>query len=161
MSDELTRLVMQEARLLDEGRLDDWLAMYAQDATYWVPIDENANPLKDSSVIFDNHLRLSMRVEQIVREGRVAQSPPSETLRMITNLAVEADDGERGAVTFAMLLVETRGGDWRQRGLGETRMFPARCRTEFKRVGGEWKIAHKKIVLLHRKRPIEGLSFIL
>ena len=28
---------MHEARLLDEARFDDWLALFTADAWYWVP----------------------------------------------------------------------------------------------------------------------------
>jgi len=30
-------LVHREARLLDEQRWDDWLALYAEDCEYWMP----------------------------------------------------------------------------------------------------------------------------
>ncbi|GAA0504552.1 nuclear transport factor 2 family protein [Pigmentiphaga sp. GD03639] len=160
MSHPIHRLIHQEARLLDEGRLDDWLALYADDATYWVPIDEHADPLKDSSVIYDDRLRLAMRVEQIMRQSRVAQSPASNTLRMITNVDV-AENGDLASATFALLLTEVRSGDWRQNGLGETRLFPAHCTMTCSRTADGWKIQHKKIVLLHRRQPIVGLSFII
>ena len=161
MNETLTRLIHREAQLLDQGLLDDWLALYAKDASYWVPIDEHADPLKDSSVIFDNRLRLAMRVEQLMRQGRVGQTPGSATLRMVSNIEIAARDDGRAVASFALLVVEVRSGDWRQNGLGETRLFPGRCEVEFAREGDDWKIARKKIVLLNRKQPIVGLSFIL
>ena len=45
MTRSLEKLIFLEARLLDEGKLDDWLALYSEEGTYWVPIDENADPL--------------------------------------------------------------------------------------------------------------------
>lgn len=157
----LTTLIHEESRLLDRGLLDDWLALYAADATYWVPIDETIDPLKDSSVIFDNRLRLAMRVEQIMRQNRVGQTPSSSTMRMVSNVEIAEADGDRAGASFALLIVEVRSGDWRQHGLGETRLFPGHCEMKFVRESNGWKIAHKKIVLLNRKQPIEGLSFIL
>ncbi|MDX3906352.1 MAG: aromatic-ring-hydroxylating dioxygenase subunit beta [Pigmentiphaga sp.] len=161
MSHPIQRLIFQEARLLDEGKLDDWLALYTEDATYWVPIEEDADPLRDSSVIYDNRLRLAMRVEQIMRQSRVAQSPASNTLRMISNMEVAETGDDTATATFALLLTEVRSGDWRQNGLGETRLFPAHCAMTCKKTGDGWKIQHKKIVLLHRRQPIVGLSFII
>lgn len=161
MTHPVETLIHHEARLLDQGRLDDWLQLYAEDASYWVPIDENADPLQESSVIYDNRLRLAMRVEQIMRQARVAQTPASHTLRMITNLEIaQAGDGMATA-RFALLLTEVRSGDWRQRGLGEIRQFPGHCELEAVEHHGQWKIRRKKIVLLNRKQPIVGLSFIL
>ena len=31
------QFLFHEARLLDERRLQEWLALYAEDAEYWVP----------------------------------------------------------------------------------------------------------------------------
>ncbi len=160
MTDTIQRLIHHEAKLLDECRLDDWLALYTEDATYWVPIEEHADPLKDSSVIYDNRLRLAMRVEQLMRQARVSQTPASNTLRMISNLEIR-EDGDSASASYALLLCEVRSGDWRQNGLGETRFFPGHCSMEVCKTADGWKIRHKKIVLLHRRQPIVGLSFII
>lgn len=161
MTHPVQKLILREARLLDEMRLDDWLALYLEDASYWVPIDENADPLKESSIIYDNHSRLAMRVEQIMRQNRVAQNPGSHTLRMVSNMEIEDVDAATATATFALMLTEVRSGDWRQQGLGEMRMFPGHCKVACKKVGDDWKIQHKTIVLLNRKQPIVGLSFII
>ena len=39
------QFLVHEARLLDEGRFDEWLALFTADAWYWVPSEPNqANP---------------------------------------------------------------------------------------------------------------------
>lgn len=163
MNNSVENLVNLEARLLDAGNLDDWLKLYSEQATYWVPMDENADPLKNSSIMYETFERLSMRVHQILREARVAQSPPSQMMRMITNIEVEqmGADSDTALARWNLLLVESRAGDWRQHGLGEVRMFPAKCEARFQKAGGEWQFIQKKIVLLNRMLPMEGLSFII
>lgn len=161
MPHPVQQLILREAQLLDDMLLDDWLTLYTEDADYWVPIDENADPLKESSIIYDNRLRLAMRVEQIMRQNRVAQSPGSNTLRMVSNFDIQDGDDDTATARYAMLVTEVRSGDWRQQGLGETRLFPADCRVLAKKVDGAWKIQRKTITLLNRKQPIVGLSFIL
>ena len=37
MKHELEAFVLREARLLDERRFADWLALFAEDGVYWVP----------------------------------------------------------------------------------------------------------------------------
>ncbi len=161
MKDTIQTLIQRECRLLDEGRLDEWLQLYTGDATYWIPIDEMADPLKESSVIFDDHLRLSMRVEQIMRQKRVSQTPGSQSMRMVSNLEVSDLAAGQAEARYAMAVFEVRSGDWRQQGLGETRIFPGHCTMRFRRDGDDWKISSKTFVLLNRKQPIVGLSFIL
>jgi 3-phenylpropionate/cinnamic acid dioxygenase small subunit len=161
MTHAIQTLVQRECRLLDEGRLDEWLELYTADARYWLPIDESADPLRDSSIIYDDRLRLTMRVEQIMRQRRVSQAPPSQSMRMISNLEIDEQGADAAEARFAMLVIEVRSGDWRQQGLGETRFFPGRCTMTLWRENGEWKVRSKTFVLLHRKQPIVGLSFIL
>src|SRR5215475_3575881 len=127
MQHAIHSLIQRECRLLDEGKLDDWLQLYTDDATYWVPIDEKADPLKESSVIFDDHLRLSMRVEQIMRQKRVSQTPGSQSMRMVSNLEVSDLGAGEAEARYALAVFEVRSGDWRQQGLGETRIFPGHC----------------------------------
>lgn len=154
-------LIHRECSLLDEGKLDDWLQLYADDAIYWVPIDETADPLKESSVIYDNRLRLAMRVEQIMRQKRVSQTPASQSMRMVSNLEVSEIGPDQAEAHYSLVAFEVRSGDWRQQGLGETRIFPGHCTMKFQREGDGWKIKSKTFVLLNRKQPIVGLSFIL
>lgn len=161
MKQAIEDLIYQEAQLLDEGRLEAWLDLYTEDATYWVPIDESADPLQEASIIYDDHLRLKMRVEQIVNQARVAQNPASQMVRMVTNLRITEESPTEASAQFCMQLSELRSGDWRQTGLGDIRVFPSRCFLKARRVGTEWKITQKKIVLLQRYQPIVGLSFII
>ena len=154
-------LILRECRLLDQGLLDEWLQLYTQDAIYWLPIDENADPLNESSIVYDNRQRLEMRVEQFVRQKRVSQAPGSQSMRMVSNLDVAEQGEDQASARFSMLVLEVRSGDWRQQGLGETRMFPGHCTLQLRREDGQWRIASKTFVLLNRKQPIVGMSFIL
>jgi 3-phenylpropionate/cinnamic acid dioxygenase small subunit len=38
---DIEHFLIEEARTLDERRWEDWLALFAGNATYWVPIEEN------------------------------------------------------------------------------------------------------------------------
>ena len=161
MTHPIEALILRECELLDAGRLDEWLELDASDASYWIPIDENADPLKDSSVIYDDRQRLAMRVEQIMRQNRVAQSPSSNTLHMVSNLRIDDSAVNACEARFSMLVIEVRSGDWRQQGLGESRLFPGHCTMRFTKQDEKWMIQSKTLVLLNRKQPIVGLSFLL
>ena len=38
LREELEAFVYAEAELLDDGRYEDWLALFADDGIYWVPL---------------------------------------------------------------------------------------------------------------------------
>lgn len=41
---EAEAFLFREARLLDERRLDDWLALFTDDSRYWIPSGAGADP---------------------------------------------------------------------------------------------------------------------
>ncbi len=161
LESEINGLLLREAELLDTWRLDDWLTLYADDAVYWLPMDETADPRTTPSIIHETKPILGVRVEQLMRQNRHAQTPRSEMMRMISNVVVEADGADGATARYNQLLVELRSGDWRQYGMGEKRLYAGRCAVRMKKCEGAWRIVFKKIVLLDRHQPIDGLSFIL
>lgn len=161
MSADLLTLVHHEAHLLDTWQLDEWRELFAPDGTYWLPIDENSDPRRVASIIHDDIHGLAIRVEQLMRQSRISQSPRSETVHFITNFVVAQQSEDSAVVRYNLLVNELRTGDWRQHGLGQIRQHPGRVRLELSRVDGQWKIREKRLVLLARSRPIEGLSLIL
>ena len=73
------RFLLQEARLLDEARFDDWLALFTADAWYWVPSEpDQADPAETVSLIYDDRRLLETRVRRLRRacnatKGKVAR----------------------------------------------------------------------------------------
>lgn len=158
---QINDLLLHEARLLDDWQLDDWLNLYDEDAVYWLPIDERADPRTTPSIIHESKVMLAVRVEQLLRQNRHAQSPRSEMMRMLSNVQVIDEGHGQARAWYNQLLVEVRPGDWRQNGLGEKRLFAGRCDAQFRHLDGKWLITRKVIRLLDRNQPVEGLSFIL
>jgi 3-phenylpropionate/cinnamic acid dioxygenase small subunit len=157
---EITRRVYQEARLLDERALDEWLTLFTSDATYWVPMDEKQDPRTASSIMYDDRRRMEVRVEQAMRQRRPAQSPPSCTVHFLSNIEVDVNDAAAD-VDASLLCCELRAGDWRQEGMGDKQWFVGRVHYRLRLEAGSWKFSEKRIVLIDRHQPIEALSFIL
>src|SRR6516225_3411920 len=89
--DEFRRLLEREARLLDQLRYDDWLAMYTAECVYWVPSTPNAgDPRREISVMFDDRRRLEDRVYRFRTGFAWSQAPASRTVRLIANVEVFA-----------------------------------------------------------------------
>src|SRR3989454_8024144 len=87
----------QEARLADEARYAEWLALWTDDAVYWVPAttDPEADPEKHLSHIYDNRARLETRVKLLQTGHRYSQEPASHMRRLISNIEIaRAEDGE-------------------------------------------------------------------
>lgn len=161
MPEDILAFINLESRLLDSWALDEWLALFHEDGRYWLPIEEDSDPTTTASLIHDDLQGLSIRVEQLMRQDRISQRPRSETVHFVTNLELVEHDRARATARYNQLVVELRGGDWLQQGLGRPRLYPGKCRLSLVRETGAWKIAEKRLLLLGRRQPLEGLSFLL
>src|ERR1700754_2821352 len=87
--DRFRGLLEREARLLDQLRLHDWLAMYCPECIYWVPTTTDAgDPRREVAISFDDRRRMEDRVYRLETGYAWSQAPKSRTVRMITNVEV-------------------------------------------------------------------------
>jgi len=93
---EVEDLLFSEAALLDEWRLEEWLELLCEDATYEIPPTDV--PEGDSRntlfIIADDIVRIRSRVKQLLGKAAWAENPPSRTRRLVTNVRVLGVDGE-------------------------------------------------------------------
>lgn len=87
-------LLYREAASLDERRWQEWLALYTEDAEFWLPAwDEDARPTDDpqsqlSLIYYDSRAGLEDRVWRIQSGVSLATSPLLRTCHLITNVRV-------------------------------------------------------------------------
>lgn len=160
---EAEDFLYREARLLDEGRFQEWRALTTDDVVYWVPInDDAADPTRHLSMIYDDAVQLEARVWRIAESGlNHSQDPPSKTVRFISNVEVEPGDGAGEVQVFCtLLLCEFRPGQQRRQ-MSVPHWYAARCRYRLRRVDGDWKIAFKKISLLDMDGILNAMTFLI
>src|SRR5262245_64398492 len=64
--EQCEEFLIHEARLLDDGRFDEWLALFTADARYWVPSEPNQkSPLDTVSLMYDDRRLLETRVRTL------------------------------------------------------------------------------------------------
>ena len=104
--DNVRDFLYREARYLDDGQWDQWLELYAADATFWMPAwDDNdtltEDPQSEISLIwYGNRGGLEDRIFRIKTERSSASTPEPRTVHMISNLEVLADDGAQVELRF-------------------------------------------------------------
>jgi len=81
-----------EAALLDEWRLNDWLALLTADAVYYVPsTDAPASDHRSALfLIADDATRIKARVKRLMDSQAHAEFPHSRTRRLIGNVRITA-----------------------------------------------------------------------
>ena len=100
----------EEAALLDEWRLNEWLELLTEDATYEVPATDapDGNPLSTLFLVADDKVRIRSRVGQLLGKSAWAENPPSRTRRMISNVRIRGMDAENISVTANFVIYRMR-----------------------------------------------------
>jgi benzoate/toluate 1,2-dioxygenase beta subunit len=155
LRDSVCRLLDREARLLDEVRLDDWLAMYAPECVYWVPATPHGgDPRREIAVSFDDRRRLEDRVFRLRNDYAWSQRPVSRTARIVANVAVFATgDPSVFMVRSTFLTTEFQAGDKRlYTGWYAHRLLDRR---------DHWQIMVKQVNLIDCDQNLRNPSIIL
>ena len=137
LREEVEDFLYQEAALLDEWRLDEWLALFTVDARYVVPTTDlpEGDPKKELVFIDDDMVRLRARVERLKSRHGHREYPWSRTRRFITNVRVKRLEGANIFVTSSFLVYRFR--------MGDTSPYVGWYEHRLKQADRELKICHK------------------
>ena len=140
--------VIHEAHLLDARQLDEWLALFADDGRYWVPLqgDAHTEGAAHNALADEDLLLLKLRVERLKGGRAHSQHPPSRCQHVLQPPTVTLDDGAQAEVRTPFVYVESRGE--RQVTLA------GRCFHRLVRVGTDWRIRLKRVDLLDAGAPL-------
>ena len=153
--DEFRRLLEREARLLDELRYDDWLAMYAAECVYWVPSTPKAgDPRREIAIMFDDRRRLEDRIYRMRTGFAWSQAPASRTVRLVTNVEVFSTIVDNVRMVRSNFLISEFWGD-------ETRQLTGWAAHRVVRDHAGWEIQAKQVNLIECDQSIRNPSIIL
>jgi 3-phenylpropionate/cinnamic acid dioxygenase small subunit len=110
---ELIEFVYKEAALLDGGRFDDWLALFAEDGRYWVPLDgaAQADARQYNSLAYEDRLLLQLRIERLKNPRAHSQHPRSSCQHVLQAPRVIGRAAAEGIyrLNTPFVYIETRG----------------------------------------------------
>ena len=159
---EVEQFLYREARLLDDRKFHDWLTLFTDDVRYWMASRTNRYPKsskaiaildperyveddigrEDELAILDESKEtLSGRIARLDTGMAWAEDPPSRTRHMISNIEIEAGDVDSELRVYSNFIV------YRSRAETEQDFYVGARRDVLRRVDGEWKIAHRKLIL--------------
>ena len=150
-------LLFEEAALIDSWQLEQWLALYTDDAGYFVPptdVDDDATPEKTLFYIADDRARLEQRVIRLTKKTAHSEYPRSKVRHLVSNIRIVADEDNVLSVDAAFVVYRTKDG--------MTDVFMGRYDYRLRREGDSFKIASKSCHLdLDGLRPHGRISIIL
>jgi len=158
---EAEDLLFAEADLLDQWKLEEWLALYTDDAAYLVPstdLPPGADPAQSLFYIADDRTRLKERVVRLQKKTAHSEWPRSRTRHLVSNVRVGTPvataAGDETPVSAAFVTFRTKNG--------VTDTYMGRLLYRLRRVDGALRIREKRCELdLDGLRPHGRVSILL
>ena len=110
--EEIIDFIYEEAFLLDTMQWEKWLKLYNQDARYWMPMEWNqTDPLMQQSLMYEDMLLLTIRVERLSGERTFSQKPKSRCHHVLQapKILEINEENETCKTRTAFVYTETRG----------------------------------------------------
>lgn len=147
----LTQALYREARLLDEERYADWLALLADDVRYRLPLssrrfraDRSAALAVGPGYVFDDDkARLGLRVQRLESGLVWAEDPRNAVRRIVSNVEIYRADTDGEARVHSVVEIHRSRIDAQQRRLTAGRTD--RWRLE----QGQWRLVQRDIAFDH------------
>ena len=164
---EVEDFLYHEAALLDEWRLDEWLALLTDDARYRVPSNDapSGDPGDTLFLIADDIQRIRGRVARLKDPHAHAEFPHSRTRRIISNVRIEktvSGTVSGGETVPDTVLVHANFVVHRFRRGGQENQFVGRYRYRLRVIDGKLRIAMREAILDSEELGRLGaVSFIL
>lgn len=154
LRDRCRMLLEREARLLEQNRLEDWIALYMDECLYWVPAaPDGGDPRREVAVAFDDRRRIEDRIYRLRSEYAWSQRPVSRTSRLLSNVSVfTGTDRQELMVRSTFLITEFQAGT--------TRRYAGWCGHRLRSRSAGWAISVKQVNLIDCDRNLRNPSII-
>jgi 3-phenylpropionate/cinnamic acid dioxygenase small subunit len=167
---QIEEFLFDEAAMLDERRLSEWLDLLADDLHYFMPVrrnvrfgqheaSENTRSDGDISWFDEDKWTMSKRVEQIMTGIHWAEEPLSRISRLISN--VQLVDARPDVAEATEVTAKSRFIVYQNRVDYETYWFVGKRLDVLRRDGAAWKLARREITLEASVLLAKNLTVIL
>jgi 3-phenylpropionate/cinnamic acid dioxygenase small subunit len=151
---DIQQFLFREARLMDEHRYDEWLALWTEDAHYWIPcVDDGRGIDQAIGLVNEDRAGIEDRIKRLKSGAHYAQDPKSQLARVISNVEILADGPDQIVVASVFNLTASRKS--------RIDIVAGRCTHTLKRDKDSLRIAAKKILLANRDAVINNLTYIV
>ncbi len=153
--DQVIDFIYDEARMLDEGRYDEWLALWLEDGRYWMPLDyKQTDARMITSLLDEDMFMLKLRVERLNGARTFSQKPKSRCHHVIQRPFIDEFDEVNGkfVTNTSMHYVETR--------LDEQQLLALTATHDLALMGGQLRIANKRVDLLNSDAAFGNIQLL-
>ena len=154
---EAEDFLYREAALLDDWKLNEWQALLTDDATYYVPPNDQLESDHRSTLflVADDRERIRQRIIRVQDPNCHAEYPKSRTRRMIGNVRILDVEGDLISVAANFVCYRFRRYERIREYVGSYRYVLRRC-------GDSFRIKERRVLIdAHELGTLGSVSFIL
>jgi 3-phenylpropionate/cinnamic acid dioxygenase small subunit len=145
--------IIHEASLLDARRFRDWMGLFAEDGTYWVPaVPDQKSPFDQASLFYDDRDLMNTRIDRLEHPRIHVQTPPSRTAHLVGNVVIEDSDAAKGEYVIGSTVIMVEYRDDAQR------VFAGRQHHRLRRNGDSFRIVQKRIDLINCDSAFDAMA---
>ena len=97
---EIEDFLYAEADLLDRTDLEQWMELYTEDGTYWMPVREGQDdPLNEISILYENRTLMAVRCNNFGHRLAPSMEYPIRCNHIISRVRVTGEDADQGLLT--------------------------------------------------------------
>lgn len=144
-----------EAELLDSWQLEEWAALFTEDAIYRAPAldDPTRDPANSIFLINDDLSRIKSRARQLLGDTAWAENPRSMTRRLITNVRVVSAEDDTIRATANFFIQRSR--------MERIVTYVGQYRYKLVQSGVSFKIAERIVLLAQDTLRAQGVMSII
>lgn len=151
--EQIQLLLHRETEMLDKGQFDEWLKLFAEQCTYWLPATpEQTDPLTHVSLFYENRDLMETRVARLQDGSAHALADPLRTSHVTGPLTVEGTDNDSGDIIVGSRFLMTEY----QR--DEQRQFAGSYTYHLRRINDVFRISLKRVDLINCDSVFEPLQ---
>ena len=132
-----------EADYLDDGDLANWMALFTEDGTYWMPVREGQDdPLNEISLLYENRTLMAIRCNNFGHRLSPSMEYPVRSSHIISRVRVTDEDEAKGTLTVTsnfQAVVYYK----------EQTLYAGRYTHQLQRENGSYKIRQKRVDLIN------------
>lgn len=140
---EVEAFLYREADLLDTGDLHSWRDLFAEDGTYWLPVDPaQDDPLGHISIIYEDKMMMAIRAENFGHRLAASMQYPVRCSHLLGNIRLQDSSADGSEITVKsnfQAVMNYRG----------QRTFAGTCTHKLRRAGDDWLIVQKRVDLIN------------
>lgn len=154
LRNEVAAFIDLEADMLDFQEFRQWLALWAEDGIYVVPIDPRTEDFRNTlNFAYDGAEMRRLRVQRLVGGEAVSTETTSKTVRSVSRLRILEDSGDTVKLRCAQFIAENRHG--------KLTTYPADVSFTLRRTDDGFRIVEKVVRLLNADHHLNSIGYIL